>query len=102
MVEQLELFKAVDRTTRQEECKKTWIKNKCVGTIVGATGFGGQTRNKFFYSDEYFSVVSAAVHIEESYELRSGNIGGNSEMENTEINSEITQGSESSYSVEGE
>lgn len=40
MVEQLELFKAVDRTARQEECRRTWIKNKCVGTIVGATGFG--------------------------------------------------------------
>ena len=37
---ELELFKAVDRTTRQEECRKTWIKNKCVGTIVAATGFG--------------------------------------------------------------
>lgn len=42
MVEQLELFKPVDRTTRQEECRKKWIKNKCVGTIVAATGFGGQ------------------------------------------------------------
>jgi len=41
---ELELFKAVDRTTRQEECRKTWIKNKCVGTIVAATGFGGQTQ----------------------------------------------------------
>lgn len=40
MVEQLELFKAVDRTTRQEECRKKWINNKCCGTIVGATGFG--------------------------------------------------------------
>lgn len=40
MVEQLELFKAVDRTTRQEECRRKWIKNKCCGTIVGATGFG--------------------------------------------------------------
>ena len=61
-----------------------------------------QTGNKFFYSDEYFPVVSTAVHIEESYELRSGNIGGSPEMENTEINSEIAQGSESSYSVESE
>ena len=40
MVEQLELFKAVDRTTRQEECRRKWIQNKCCGTIVGATGFG--------------------------------------------------------------
>jgi len=40
MAEQLELFKAVDRTARQEECRRKWIKNKCVGTIVGATGFG--------------------------------------------------------------
>ena len=37
---QLELFKAVDRTTRQKECINTWIKNKCVGTIVACTGFG--------------------------------------------------------------
>jgi superfamily II DNA or RNA helicase len=40
MVEQLELFKPVDRTTRQEECRVKWIKNKCVGTLVAATGFG--------------------------------------------------------------
>lgn len=40
MVEQLELFKAVDRTARQEECRVKWIKNKCCGTIVAATGFG--------------------------------------------------------------
>ena len=40
VVEQLELFKAVDRTTRQEECRRKWIQNKCCGTIVGATGFG--------------------------------------------------------------
>ena len=40
MVEQLELFKAVDRTTRQKECRRKWVENKCIGTIVGATGFG--------------------------------------------------------------
>jgi len=40
MAEQLELFKAVDRTARQEECRRKWIKNKCCGTIVAATGFG--------------------------------------------------------------
>lgn len=40
MAEQLELFKAVDRTTRQEECRRKWIQNKCCGTIVAATGFG--------------------------------------------------------------
>lgn len=40
MVEQLELFKPVDRTARQKECRTKWVKNKCIGTIVAATGFG--------------------------------------------------------------
>lgn len=40
MAEQLSLFNIVDRTTRQEECRKKWIHNKCVGSIVAATGFG--------------------------------------------------------------
>lgn len=40
MAEQLSLFNVVDRTARQEECRKKWIMNKCVGTIVAATGFG--------------------------------------------------------------
>ena len=39
---------------------------------------------------------------EEFLELLSGNIGENPEMDNTEINSEIAKGSESSYSVETE
>ena len=39
---------------------------------------------------------------EEFLELSSGNIGENPEMDNTEINSEIAKGSESSYSVESE
>lgn len=39
---------------------------------------------------------------EEFLELLSGNIGENPKMENPEINSEITKGSESSYSVETE
>ena len=43
-----------------------------------------------------------AVPEEESLELLSGNIGENPEMDNTEINSEIAKGSESSYSVESE
>ena len=40
--------------------------------------------------------------LEEFNELLSGNIGETPEMENPEINSEITKGSESSYSVETE
>ena len=39
---------------------------------------------------------------EEFLELSSGNIGKNPEMDNTEISSEITKGSEPSYSVETE
>lgn len=35
-----DLFVIADRTARQEECRKKWIHNKCVGTIVAATGFG--------------------------------------------------------------
>ena len=33
-------FKRTTRDERQEECRVKWIKNKCRGTIVGATGFG--------------------------------------------------------------
>lgn len=43
-----------------------------------------------------------AVSDEESLKLLSGNIGKSPEMDNTEINSEIAKGSESSYSVESE
>lgn len=35
-----ELFKTVDRTARQKECRVKWVKNKCIGTITAATGFG--------------------------------------------------------------
>lgn len=35
-----ELFKTVDRTARQKECRIKWVKNKCIGTITAATGFG--------------------------------------------------------------
>lgn len=58
---------------------------------------------KFYYSNEYISVQyeNTAVLHEESVELSSGNIGGVCK-DNTEINSEIAKGSESSYSVEGE
>lgn len=58
---------------------------------------------KFYYSNEYISVQyeNTAVLPEESVELLSGNIGEVCK-DNTEINSEIAKGSESSYSVEGE
>lgn len=34
------LFKIVSRDERQEEVRQKWIKNKCKGTLVAATGFG--------------------------------------------------------------
>lgn len=37
---ELDLFKSVDRTTRQKQCVKTWLGNKCKGTVVACTGFG--------------------------------------------------------------
>ena len=52
-----------------------------------------------FYKD---FIEYTAVPIEKSSELLSGNIGGKTPVENTEINSEIAKGSESSYSVESE
>ena len=64
--------------------------------IIRSTGY------KFYYSDEYLPVyVDAAVPIEKSSELLLGNIGEVCN-DNTEINSEITKGSESLYSVESE
>lgn len=36
----MSVLNLVDRTTRQEECRKKWIQNKCIGSIVAATGFG--------------------------------------------------------------
>jgi hypothetical protein len=35
-----ELFHKITRDERQEECRKKWIQNKCVGTVVASTGFG--------------------------------------------------------------
>lgn len=35
-----ELFHKITRDERQEECRKKWIKNRCLGTIVAGTGFG--------------------------------------------------------------
>lgn len=35
-----ELFHKITRDERQEECRRKWIKNRCVGTIVASTGFG--------------------------------------------------------------
>jgi hypothetical protein len=86
MNEQLETSNPLTRTERQKEILKKWIINKCKGTAVCCTGFG----------------FVEAVPIEESSELLSGNIGESPNQDNTEINSEITKGSESSYSVESE
>lgn len=35
-----DLFDPISRDERQEECRKTWIRNKCCGSIVASTGFG--------------------------------------------------------------
>lgn len=35
-----ELFHKITRDERQEECRRKWVKNRCVGTIVASTGFG--------------------------------------------------------------
>lgn len=36
----MDLFTPIDRTGRQELCRRKWIENKCVGTVVACTGFG--------------------------------------------------------------
>ena len=91
MNEKLETSTPLTRTERQKEILKKWINNRCKGTAVCCTGFG-------FVE----AVTGKAVPIEESSELLSGNIGESPNQDNTEINSEITKGSESSYSVESE
>lgn len=40
MIQQLELFTSVDRTTRQKQSVQEWFKHKCVGSVVACTGFG--------------------------------------------------------------
>ena len=39
-MQELELFKTIDRTERQKQCVKKWLKNKAKGCIVATTGFG--------------------------------------------------------------
>ena len=39
-MQELELFKTVNRTDRQKVCAKNWLKNKGKGTLVACTGFG--------------------------------------------------------------
>ncbi len=39
-MQELELFKTVDRTERQKQCAKSWFTNKAKGTLVACTGFG--------------------------------------------------------------
>lgn len=36
----MDLFGKVSRDERQEQCRVTWIKNKCKGSIQACTGFG--------------------------------------------------------------
>ncbi len=70
----MDLFGKVTRDERQEQCRVTWIKNKCKGSIQACTGW--QSRS-----------------VKEFTELLSGNFGESCEA-NTEIISEITKGSE--------
>lgn len=60
------------------------------------------TKFKMYFTDIYISYKEKAVPVEESLGELLGNIGGDPIKENTEINSEISKGSESSYSIEDE
>lgn len=59
-----------------------------------------RTGYKFYYTNQFIPITDAVLQ-EESVESLSGNIGESWDA-NTEINLEITKGSKSSYSVEGE
>ena len=71
------------RSKRQKECVDNWIKSKCVGSIVGATGFG-KTRiglqavqrfqNKNANKKVIIVVPSDAIKIQWDKELQDNNI----------------------------
>ena len=81
---------------RANNCSSYIVKNRAMNQQELPNGI------KCFLANDYVQIKENAVPIEKSSELLSGNIGGNPIMENTEINSEIAKGSESSYSVESE
>jgi hypothetical protein len=89
-----ELFHKITRDERQEECRRKWIKNRCIGTIVASTGFGT-------VKVDYISVNYNAVPIEESSELLSSKIGKSPIEGNTEVIEEIKESS-TPYSIENE
>lgn len=89
-----ELFHKITRDERQEECRRKWIKNRCVGTIVASTGFGTVKAG-------HIPVNYNAVPIEESSELLSSKIGGSPIEGNTEVIEE-TKESSTPYSIENE
>lgn len=61
-----------------------------------------KNNNKVYFSNIFYPIKGKAVPIEKSLELLESNIGKKLFIENPEINPEITKGSGSSYSVEGE
>ena len=82
-----DLFEPISRDERQAQSVQKWLNSKGRGTLECCTGFIKKN-------------VSRSV--EEFTELLSGNIGENLVIENTEINSKIAKGFESSYSVVSE
>lgn len=80
---------------RENECNSHRVESCCDKLCKLPNG------NECWLSDIFVPIEENAVPIEESSELLSGNIGGASEMGNTEINSDIKE-SESSYSVDSE
>lgn len=94
-------FRSFEQCSKYIGCSAETLRNKKEVSIDNPYIFKG-SNIPFFAVNEYIPLKETAVPIEESLELQSGNIGESPEEDNTEINSEITQGLESSYSVEGE
>lgn len=81
-----DLFEPISRDERQAQSVQKWLSSKGRGTLECCTGL----------------VKNGSRSVEEFTELLSGNIGENLVIENTEINSKIAKGFESSYSVVSE
>lgn len=99
--QQLNYFKGVSAVASKYKLSKSTLSKHLEATkenpyIIKKLNY------KFYFTDDYIPVNYPAVPIEKSLELQSGNIGESPIKDNTEINSEIAKGSESSYSVEGE
>lgn len=99
---QLNYFSGVSAVTRRYGTSKSTL-NKHLEATKENPYIIKKLNYKFYFTDEYIPVNYTAVPIEKSSELLSGNIGESPQMvDNTEINSEIAKGSESSYSIESE